>query len=129
MKLRIRGNSLRLRLTQGEVAAIAADGLVAEHTAFAPGGAALGYRLRTDEAASRVKASFGNGEIEVVLPAATAERWAASDQVSIEVEQPIGDGGKLTILVEKDFACLTERPGEDDSDAFPHPGADKGESC
>jgi len=111
------------------VAAVAAEGLVAERTAFGQGGAALGYRLRTDGAASRVQASFGDGDIEVVLPAAVAQGWAASDQVSIEGEQPIGGGEKLAIFVEKDFACLTERPGEDDSDAFPHPGADKGESC
>jgi hypothetical protein len=27
----------------------------------------------------------------------------------------------LQILVEKDFACLTPRKGEDDGDAFPNP--------
>ncbi len=29
----------------------------------------------------------------------------------------------LTLLLEKDFACLVEREGEDESDMFPHPHA------
>jgi hypothetical protein len=29
----------------------------------------------------------------------------------------------LKILVEKDFACLAPREGEDESDMFPHPKA------
>ncbi|MGH8167708.1 MAG: DUF7009 family protein [Woeseiaceae bacterium] len=34
--------------------------------------------------------------------------------------QPL-DGDELSILVEKDFACLAPREGEDDSDKFPNP--------
>jgi hypothetical protein len=33
----------------------------------------------------------------------------------------VGDGKTLRILVEKDFACLTKPPHEDDADAFPNP--------
>ena len=36
-------------------------------------------------------------------------------------DQDVGGDEPLRILVEKDFACLVEREGEDDSDAFPHP--------
>jgi hypothetical protein len=35
----------------------------------------------------------------------------------------------LGILVEKDFACLAPREGEDESDMYPHPEAKQGESC
>ena len=38
-------------------------------------------------------------------------------------EQVLDDGAKLAILVEKDFACLAPREGEDESDMFPHPDA------
>ena len=48
-------------------------------------------------------------------------QWADSEQVSIEAVQTIDDGSELKILVEKDFACLTPREGEDESDLFPHP--------
>jgi hypothetical protein len=43
-------------------------------------------------------------------------------------EQVLDDGAKLTILVEKDFACLTPREGEDESDMFPNPD-DDGAKC
>ncbi len=38
-------------------------------------------------------------------------------------EQLLDDGSMLDILVEKDFACLTKREGEDESDMYPHPEA------
>ena len=55
-------------------------------------------------------------------------QWAESENVSIASEQLLDDGGQLKILVEKDFACLAPREGEDESDMFPHPDADS-ESC
>lgn len=122
MKLRIRGNTLRLRLTQTEVATLADAGEVCEHTAFG-GGSALCYCLRADARASRVAARFADGRIDVAVPAAIVAHWATSEQVSIEAEQPTGGDAPLALLIEKDFACLAERPGEDDSDAFPHPSA------
>jgi hypothetical protein len=50
--------------------------------------------------------------------------WAASELVSIDGEQGLDDGSVLRILVEKDFACLAPRAGEDESDMFPHPGSE-----
>ena len=52
--------------------------------------------------------------------------WATTEQVSIQGEQMLDDGGKLKILVEKDFVCLTGRDDEDESDMYPHPEADSG---
>lgn len=123
MKLRIRGNSVRLRLTRPEVAALAAEGEVSEHTAFG-GGSRFSYALRSDPRATRVHAAFAEGSVSVTLPSRMAAEWAASEQVGIEAGQPADEGETLRILVEKDFACLAERPGEDDSDAYPHPDAD-----
>ena len=50
----------------------------------------------------------------------------STEQVAIAGEQRLDDGALLTLLVEKDFACLAPRPGEDESDMFPHPEADAG---
>ena len=47
---------------------------------------------------------------------------------AITAEQVLDDGGVLNILVEKDFACLAPREGEDESDMFPHP-LEGQESC
>ena len=48
---------------------------------------------------------------------------ATTEQVSIDDQQVLVDGDKLRVIVEKDFACLTPRDGEDESDMYPHPKA------
>ncbi|MBS0394397.1 MAG: hypothetical protein JSR54_07190 [Proteobacteria bacterium] len=116
MKLRIRGDSVRLRLARGEVQALVQSGAVRERTRV-PGGAAFGYELRSDPAAAAVAASFDGGVLAVTVPAAAAVAWAGSQEVAIRAELPLA-GGALAVLIEKDYPCLTVRAGEDDSDAF-----------
>jgi hypothetical protein len=122
MKLRIRGNSIRIRVSQGELREFAERGTVRETIEFGHG-VALTYALESDAEARTPIARCARNVIAVVLPAATVRQWAETDQVSIEAEQPISDGEVLRILVEKDFACLQPRPHEDDSDMFPNPQA------
>jgi hypothetical protein len=119
MKLRLRGNSLRLRLTQREVNDLVAVGSVEEKTAFGPG-ASLSYAIALGEVPT-VGASFDAGAIRVTVPFAEARAWATSDRVAMEGEQAAPGGESLRLLIEKDFACLTPRTGEDDRDAFPNP--------
>ncbi len=119
MKLRIRGDSIRLRLTQSEVKQLADAGRVEESTHFGPD-ERFTYAIVTSGNA-HVEAKLEARTIEVSVPAATARAWATSDSVGIEGSRDLGDGKALRILVEKDFACLTERPHEDDADAFPNP--------
>jgi hypothetical protein len=64
----------------------------------------------------------------VRLPESLVLSWAATEQVSMAGEQALDEGRVLQILVEKDFACLAPREGEDESDMFPHPEADSA-SC
>jgi hypothetical protein len=120
MKLRIKGDSLRLRLTQGEVRALAEQGMVEDRVRFG-GGAGLTYRLRRDPKAGSMSASFGEGIMEVRLPEQAALSWSASNEVTLQGAQPAAPGAELRIVVEKDFACLTVREGEDESDNFPNP--------
>ncbi len=125
MKLRIRDNSLRLRLTQGEVAQLRDEGLVAAKTGF-PGGRDFGYIVESSPARVRPGAEFENGKIRVRLPEAVVREWADSDAVTISDELLLDGGDRLVLLVEKDFACLAPRAGEDESDMFPHPEAGRG---
>lgn len=119
MKLRVLGDSIRLRLTQGEVAELGRTGLVSERTHFADG-VVMEYRLRLDAGVTACTATLEGNVLTVSAPAPAVDHWLNSDDVAIQSDaQP---GNTLRILVEKDFACLTERPGEDDSDAYPHPG-------
>lgn len=127
MKLRIHGNSIRLRLSQIDVAQFSETGSVESAIDFGGNGGRLVYRLSSDENAHYPypSAGFSGGEIVIRLLRETAIKWAQSDEVGIEADQQLGDGnGALKILIEKDFACLNARPGNEDADAYPHPLAD-----
>lgn len=116
MKLRIRGNSIRLRLTQGEVEKIKDIGLVEEKTEF-PKGQNFIYELAVSD---NLSAEFSNGRMEILIPKSTAESWADSNEVGI-----YGTYDNIQIAVEKDFKCLSAKESEDQSDNFPHPTSDK----
>lgn len=123
MKLRIRDNSVRLRLERGEVDTLRDQSRVSASTGFA-NGRIFGYTVASSDKIDRPAATFADHSIVVSLPAATVAAWADSEQVSIQAEQLLPGGDLLSILVEKDFACLAPRAGEDESDMFPHPQAD-----
>ncbi len=122
MKLRIRDNSVRIRLTRTEVDSLRAQGVVSATTGF-PGGREFQYRVESSPAIVNPAAFFSDNTISVRLPETAVLAWATTEQVSLPGEQVLDDGAKLTILVEKDFACLAPREGEDESDMYPHPDA------
>lgn len=124
MKLRIKGDSLRLRLTKGEVAQLDTGGTVEDQIRFG-GGEALVYRLTRDAKAGAMTASFAQGAVEIRIPERSAHEWANSNEVTLAGAQPIAAGDELRILVEKDFACLAPRAGEDESDNFENPTVGK----
>lgn len=120
MKLRIKGNSIRLRLTKTEVEAFRKEGRIVESINF--GGQAepkLFYVLEKGST-PHLQASFDDGKITVSVPDDVAGQWVESEQVGFT-----GIDGSLQILVEKDFACLNPRAGEDESDNFPHPNTEE----
>ena len=122
MKLRIRGDTVRLRLKRSEVERIAAGDSVSEQTHFP--GSVLTYRLETGSV-GHAEARFDDGDLAIMLPADQVRQWAGTDQVSIAASQTVGSS-ELSLLVEKDFQCLSpghHRPGEDDEDTYPHPDA------
>ncbi len=115
MKLRIQGNSLRLRLTRPEVARLREKGDVSETISF-PVGGAITYRILERAGADGVQTEFAQGTISVSLPATAIELWATSDEVGI-----YGQDGQVRIAIEKDFRCLTRTSDEQEADAYPHP--------
>lgn len=116
MKLRIKGNSLRLRLTRPEVARLSAGEAVEESTEFAPD-QVLMYKIRPAEGTDEIRASFGSGVAEVTVAADRVRQWAASDETGIYVL-----AGALDIAIEKDFRCLTRPEERFNADVYPHPG-------
>ncbi len=120
MKLRIRDNSIRLRLTRTEVDTVSSAGAVKSRVSL-PGGDGLDYILGSLRATESLSARSSDGALTVMLPESDVMQWASTEQVSITADETLDDGKLLKILVEKDFTCLTPRDGEDDSDTFPHP--------
>lgn len=117
MKLRLLGNAIRLRLTRSEVQAAGTGETVVETTSF-PGGEVFEFSLSPTASAIGVTASFDGRRLTVAAPPDWLTDWAASDRVAL-ADADEGDGPR--ILVEKDFACLSPRPGDDDADTFAHP--------
>ena len=126
MKLRIRDNSVRVRLTRGEVDTLRDNGVVSARTGF-PGSREFQYRVESSPASVIPGAFFSDNVVTVRLPETTVLAWANSEQVSIAGEQRLDDGEQLMILVEKDFACLAPRKGEDETDMFEHPDSGEGQ--
>lgn len=122
MKLRIKDNAVRLRLTRSEVDSLRESGVVAAKTGF-PGGREFRYQVESSPASVKPAAFYADNTLTVRLPEAAVLAWATSEQVSMPGEQILDDGGQLQVLVEKDFACLAPREGEDESDMYPHPQA------
>ena len=122
MKLRLRENSIRLRLLQAEVKQLRETGNVSERIIFGVNPTeTLIYSLRVSEDAETIYAQMTDNQIEIFLPLKTAENWADTSEVGLYATQTIGDLDELKINIEKDFVCV-ERPNDvDNKDAFPHP--------
>src|SRR5690606_8517382 len=108
----------RLRLSQSEVSALAKGEAILERTQFSLVDA-FEYAVELWHL-NVAEAKFENGRITVFLPEEAIVRWAGTEEVSLSYLQENESDG-LRIFVEKDFACLAEREGEDESDNFPHP--------
>jgi hypothetical protein len=122
MKLRILDDSLRLRLSQGELERLRTLGRVEASTHFGPGPEQrLVYALVIAPEAQRISATLTDRELVVHLPKVMAEPWLAGDEVGLRAEQSIAPDRTLALLIEKDFKCLVPRPGEESYDGLPNP--------
>jgi hypothetical protein len=96
MKVRWTGESLRLRITPGELAALERRQAVAAELGFPGGGR---WRVRLAPAAA-VGVAWADGVVEVGLTAAEVRRLSEPDAEGVYPEVP-----GLRLLVEKDFPC------------------------
>ncbi len=121
MKIRIRGNSVRLRLLQSEVKQLGEIGKISETTQFGlSDDETLTYTLQISPQATEILAGFRRNEICITLPAELAKKWIETEKITLESEK-ILKGDSLKIWVEKDFVCSTRTDDPDNSDAFPSP--------
>ncbi|MGB0431235.1 MAG: DUF7009 family protein [Bacteroidia bacterium] len=121
MKLRIKGNSIRIRLSQSEVNQFGENEICFDKVSF--GLNELTYQLHMADV-DEVTTDFENNTISVAVPYALAQQWVNTNtMVGFNHKQTYANNKELLILVEKDFQCLATRPNEDESDNFPNPSA------
>lgn len=121
MKLRIKGNSIRLRVTKSEIDQFATGASITETTSF--GNTKLTYMLKQSDS-DTISARFENDLIVVEMPKQLAAQWTSSERVGYETNMPVADCSSLFILLEKDFKCL-DATHEDQSDMYENPLADQ----
>ena len=120
MKIRIKGNSVRIRLTRSEVERFGNEKYLTEQTSF--GSSTLTYALQQSEQET-LSASFEHNTVTMSMPRKWAEEWLATERVGYESIMPLPEGGSLYLLLEKDFVCL-DNTTEDQSDNYPNPMAE-----
>lgn len=118
MKIRIKGNSIRLRLTKSEVGLFCKEGNYTETINF--GNSSLTYRLMAKEGLMGLAADYSGNTITVFMPMEAKQNWYDSPRVGYSGTVGAETENQLSILVEKDFVCMDEAV-EDQSDNYPNP--------
>lgn len=122
MKLRIRGNSLRFRLGQDEVLALATGDVVEECVRFGPLPTEhLSYRVQCSDTVEQIGLRYESGTICVLLAEHLCKGWHGSNEVGFQAVVEVEGGSSIAVLIEKDFACLQPRDPAEDAGTFPNP--------
>lgn len=122
MKIRLKGNSVRFRLTKTEVETFCKTGYFAEHTEFNTN--VFTYALKSKEGLEGLEADYKENTITVYLSAKEQDNWALTERVGFQNTVRLKNGQELFLLVEKDFVCMDETI-EDQSDNYPNPNFQK----
>jgi len=124
MKLRLKGNSVRIRLDRKDLRELIESGRVEDRMTFGPEpGQQFSYVVEIGTAnPGQPGIHYCDGRMAVQISRGDADAWAGSDLVGFSSEQAT-DGGAVRVLLEKDFACIDRAAGEeaDDAWAFPNP--------
>ena len=120
MKLRIKGNSLRLRVSPSEMEQLLRSGRVEETIYFgAEEDARLTYALEHSEQVVAMTVRYRPQEVTVLVSSREARNWAEGQGVGLYGAAG-SDHGPLELAIEKDFACL-DKEGSENADTFPNP--------
>jgi len=115
MKIRIKGNSLRYRLTKSEVEKLFTDGKLEERTQFT--GKTLVYAIETGKE-ERLSADFAGDKIVLRMSKMMMEDLYYTGRIGFDDRS-----GPVNLLIEKDFVCI-DNTDEDQSDNYPNPSVE-----
>ena len=126
MKLRIKGESVRLRVSRPDLERLMQEGRIEEsiHFGLRPD-EKWTYALELVSQEGAISMRYAGNEFALLLSKSEAKKWVETETVGIYGEVQ-GGAGCLELIVEKDFACL-DRQDEENADTFPNPKA--GRAC
>ena len=116
MKIRIKGNSIRLRLTKTDVKNLKDFGKIEEKTVFNETNI-FEYTLEIDDNISEISAKFDQNKISILLSKKNAEILTKTNEITVQGNQDNGSENGLFVLIEKDLECL-DATNEDQSDMY-----------
>jgi hypothetical protein len=124
MKLRIHKNSLRFRVSRGEVEALRRGEPLEDRIAVGPTpSGSLVYRIMPEPLAATdavMHAELNEHTLSLHVPSHMIRIWRDGQELGLEAQQN-WDGGSLRILLEKDMQRLNPKDGEEPVDVYPNP--------
>ncbi len=121
MKIRIKDNSIRLRLDKRDIDQLSKNGHVTSRTMIPGDGCIDKFIYALKEGGSEISALLANNTITISIPKDRVTKWTQSEEVGIEHTLDLKNGDRLRLLIEKDFQCLMDRPHENEDHMFPNP--------
>lgn len=105
MKLRIHGNSLRLRLSESDLSRLRWEGRLESWMGLGPG-RRFTYSVESNSEADHISALYESDALTVLVPREWVDRCDPSDdEICFESMQDIDGDQQLHIVVEKDLLC------------------------
>ena len=125
MKIRIKDNTLRFRLSTTDLKTLKKEGKVESRCQF---GTSQVFKYSVISKKNHKKeilcAEIKKSHIWIELAESEVKKWIKSDFEGFEANIDNGTEEGLFVIIEKDWQCLKPRD-EDESDLFPNPNASK----
>jgi len=118
MKIRIKGDSVRFRLTQTEVKSLSENGEIFDSTNF--GTIKFNYGVVLKKNINQLHIRFDNNTIVLEMPEANGNTWFTNNIITFDHTIKTSSNNKLYLVLEKDFTYL-DNTIEDQSDNYPNP--------
>ncbi|HVJ85005.1 MAG TPA: hypothetical protein VM452_05125 [Caulifigura sp.] len=119
MKLRIHGQTIRVRIDQHDLEQLLRDGRVTDETRFGdePDRCFSCLLEIAGPPNSLPGVDYDRGRFVIQLGRDTANDWRNADLVGFKTTREEG-GRMIRLMLEKDFACLDRPVGEEREDAY-----------
>lgn len=118
MKLRIKGDTLRLRLSQDDITQLKTHNRLEAVCRFSPTSSLIYQIISSQEL---TQADLADHHIVVMLTKDQIATLTNDEEAGISAVVDNGHPEGLKILVEKDYQCLIPRAHEDESNLYPNP--------